>query len=109
MRIIFIMLFGLLFLTSCKQESSKLFESKSSDGQIVVIAQGKRYFSADPWKVDINMTVKEKTRTAEIEIQAGELTDENVKFTWKSENECIISFTQRNGEVVSVPISVHGL
>lgn len=109
MKVVLIMLFGLLFLTGCKQESSKVFESKSSDGQIVVTVQGSRSVVLDPWKVDISMTVKEKTQTASIEVQTSELTDENVEFTWKSENECIVFFTQRDGQKISVPITVQGL
>ncbi|MCP4522245.1 MAG: hypothetical protein GY827_11240 [Cytophagales bacterium] len=109
LKIVFITLIGLLFLTGCKNETSEILTSSSADGQITVTVQGSRMVALDPWKADITMTVKEKTQTASIEVQADELSEKNVKFTWKSKNECIVTFTLRDGQTINVPISVQGL
>ena len=100
---------SVLFLTACKQESSPVFETKSADDKITVNVQGTRSSSLDPWNVAVNMIVNEKTQTASIEVYAEELNDKNVQFSWTSESQCIVTFTQRDGQVVSVPITVEGL
>ncbi len=109
-KIILISLFSLLFLVGCEEQSSKLFETKSSNGKISITVQGNRSSSFDPWKADIKMTIEGKDPVSSfVEVYADELNDKNVDFTWKSENECLITFTQRDGVVVPVPIKVQGL
>lgn len=113
MRIQFILisLFSLLFLVGCETESSELFETKSPNGNISITAQGTTsIIPLEPWRVDIKMTMKDKEPISSfVEVYADSLSNDNVKFTWKSENECIITLIQRDGQKVTVPIKIQGL
>lgn len=110
-QFILISLFSLLFLVGCGSESSEVFETKSPDGKISITAQGTTsVIPLEPWRVDIKMTMEGKEPIESfVEVYADSLSTDNVKFTWKSEHECLITLTQRDGQKVNVPVKVQGL
>lgn len=96
----------LFLLNSCNPEESELITSTSEDGEMIVSVQGNRYSSMDPFKVNITVAVNEKTAEASTEVYADKLDATNVDFNWKSDRVCIVNFTERDGSVNAVPVSI---
>lgn len=100
-------LLSLLFLlNSCTPEESELITSTSEDGEMIVSVQGSRYSSMDPFNVKITVAVNDKTIEASTEVYADKLDATNVDFNWQDNRNCVVNFTQRDGKVNSVPISI---
>lgn len=104
----FLIILSLVFLSSCSGKlDTDVLESTSEDGKMTVSVKGSRKTSVDPFLVTISATGFKKSATTQI--HAGDLTAENVKFDWKNNQTCVITFTQRDGEKVTVPVSNNSL
>ena len=103
----FALLFISIGLMSCSKETSALIESYSTDQEMKIAVQASRQTKLDAWLLEIQLIHKGTTSTVYQEFYADEVTKNNIKFYWKSERSCLIQLTQRDGVVISVPITVH--
>lgn len=93
-----------LSFQSCESEKTKEITSSSSDGKMNISIVGERSSSADPYTVTITCDQFENSVTTEI--YASKLDSTNVKFDWSSNSSCLISITQRDGQVSKIPVQV---
>ncbi len=101
------LLLSLLFLVSaCSSEKSELITSTSEDGKMVISVQGSRYSSMDPYNVKISVAINDKTIDASTEVYADKFDESIVDFNWKDNRNCVVNFTQRDGKITSVPVSI---
>jgi len=93
--------------TSCEKKQSNIITSQSADEKLKISIQAERYTSLDPWLVSIVLYDKDNTiATAKQEIQAEEISERNVNFTWSNTSSCTIKFTQTDGSQIKVPVTV---
>lgn len=103
--------FLMLMLSSCGGvlKSEKIIEV-SEDGRLQIEIEGVRDVGLEPFVVSI--TAKKaglKPMVAKMEIYQDDITRESVKFNWKSDNQCIISISHRDGKIETVPIRFVGV
>lgn len=81
---------------SCGEGGVTYITSKSPNGNTTVTVNASRANSLDPWKINLQVKAYDfKEGSLKFEIYAGDLKqDENVKFDWQDENNCVITFTQ---------------
>ncbi len=94
-------------LMSCEKKQSDIFTSQSPDEKLEISIQAERYTSLDPWTVSIVLYNSESTiATAKQEITAESISPSNVKFNWSNDSSCNIKFTQTDGSIIRVPVTV---
>lgn len=81
-------------------------ETTSSDGRITIKLSGSQPSQFDPWTVNIEASAYGKEYSTFQEVYADELDTSNVTFKWVSEETCKVTFTQRDGTTVTVPITI---
>jgi hypothetical protein len=91
----FIIISALLILYSCKEETSQIV-STSPDKKIEIVVSGKKASPLDPFLVDISITKEGENETISTEIYSKTLDTGNVKFSWKSNSECYLTFIQQD-------------
>ncbi len=99
-KFIYLLIFTLT-LKSCGEGGVTYITSKSPAGNTTVTVNASRAVALEPWKINLQVKAYDfKEGSLKFEIYAGELKqDENVKFEWQDENNCIISFTQSDDVV----------
>lgn len=103
----YIMLVLIMGLFSCTKETIHPIESFSADKQMKVSLTASRANALDSWMLEIELTHGGTTSKVVQEFYADEVSKKNVVFEWKSNKMCLIQLTQRDGVIISVPISVH--
>jgi len=71
-----------------------------------IVLTASRSSSLDPWMVEIELSHAGKSTKVFQEFYAEEVSKNNVSFDWQSNTECIIQMTQRDGEIISIPVQV---
>lgn len=91
----------LITLQACEGGGVTYITDKSPAGHTTITVNASRAVAMEPWKINLQVKAYDfKEGSLKFEIYAGELKqDENVKFDWKDENNCIISFTQSDDVV----------
>ena len=85
--------FGLLILISCGKKS-EVIRSVSPEGTASIEISGEKLW-ADPWNCTIVAEKKGMQRVpAQVEIYRNDLTEEQVKVVWQSEQFASVSFNQ---------------
>lgn len=93
---------------SCTKEAIDPIESFSADQKMKITLSASRANALDSWMLNIELTHGGTTSKVFQEFYADEVSKKNVAFEWKSNSMCLIRLTQRDGVVISVPISVSG-
>lgn len=91
---------------SCKSEESEPLVSMSEDQELVITVKGSRPNAMEPFRADIQASIEEHSFDSFVEVYVDKFDAENVKFVWKDNRHCVIQFTQRDGVVLPVPISI---
>ncbi|HLP51007.1 MAG TPA: hypothetical protein VK154_09010 [Chitinophagales bacterium] len=87
----------MVFISSCNGKTSAALENTSPNGQVHIKLTASRSSALDAFKTE--MTVKAydfKEGKLLFEVMAGDLTNENVKFDWKDDNNCIITIEEQD-------------
>lgn len=87
-------------LSSCNGKTSAALENTSPNGKAVIKITASRSNVFDAFKTE--MTVKAydfKEGKLLMEITADDLNNENVKFRWLDDNNCIITIEERDKHV----------
>jgi len=92
---------------SCTKERIDPIESFSADKQMKISLTASRANALDSWMLEIELTHGGTTSKVVQEFYADEVSKKNVAFEWKSNRKCLIRLTQRDGVIISVPISVN--
>ena len=103
----YILLALIIGLCSCSKETIDPIESFSADKQMKISLTASRANALDSWMLDIELTHAGSTSKVVQEFYADEVSKKNVAFQWKSNSMCLIQLTQRDGVIISVPISVN--
>ena len=89
-----------LILSACGDRSlTASLSSLSPSGKTVINVSGKRQVGLDPFNV--TMEVKSGSNVVgslQFEVAASMLDAGNVKFDWKDDSNCLITFTYSDGE-----------
>ena len=89
----------LLLLNSCNDKKTSLVTNISPNKQVTTKVTANRFSSVDPWKIEIRVKAYDfKEGYLALEIYADDITDQNVKFDWKDDKNCLITIEQRDGE-----------
>ncbi len=89
-------------LVSCNGTTSAAIESKSANGKVSVKISASRSNLLDPFKTEIAVKAYEfKEGKLLMEIMADDLNNENVKFRWLDDNNCLITIEERDKHVRS--------
>lgn len=97
-----VILLSILVLASCNGKTSAALENTSPNGKAVIKITASRSNVFDAFKTE--MTVKAydfKEGKLLMEITADDLNNENVKFRWLDDNNCIITIEERDKHVRS--------
>lgn len=92
---------------SCKQEETKPLTSSSPDGKMVITVRAERASSLDPYTAHINLNHNNEDLEVTTEVYADKIDETNLQFDWKSDKQCVVNFTQRDGAINSVPVGVN--
>lgn len=94
-------------LCACSKQTSAPIETYSSDKEMKIVLSASRSSSLDPWMVEIELSHAGKNTKVFQEFYAEEVSKNNVSFDWQSNTECIIHLTQRDGEVITIPVQIN--
>ncbi len=87
-----------IFLLSSCQSKTVSLKSDSSNQKVHIVVTANRIASMEPWKVDISVAAYDfKPGKLLFELESGDINDKTVKFDWKDDRNCIISFDQPDG------------
>ena len=97
-----------LIALSCSNSNSEVFLSRNSSNTLEVSVSASQAIALDPWLAEISVKNLNtgKIYTFEQEVVIKELSLENLKFKWFSDNKCFVKITQKDGSIKSVPIIV---
>lgn len=95
-------------LISCSNKSSETFKSSNDSKTLEITISANQTVMFDPWKATITVhNLKTGSfNTVEQELVIDGLDESNLKFDWVSDNKCLIRFTEKNGEVRTVPVII---
>jgi len=102
----FIILACTFCLYSCQKEFSMPIETFSSDKELKITLNGSRSNKLDSWLVEIELDHEGVQHTVYQEFYADEISKKNISFEWKTNRACLIHLTQRDGDIITVPITV---
>ena len=92
-------LFVLLLLNSCGHPVSASLSSPSPDGKTTINVNAKKQAALDPFIVTLEVRSGNSVDgSLQFEIAASSIDSSNVKFDWKDPRNCMIYFTQSDGE-----------
>ncbi|MCW5908338.1 MAG: hypothetical protein KIS94_10785 [Chitinophagales bacterium] len=93
-----ILLLFISALTGCGGKTSALLEKEFKEGKVKLTVSGNRSTSVEAWRVDLSVKAYNfKEGKLSFEIYAADLNDETVSFLWEDDNNCKITFIQRDG------------
>ena len=112
-KLIYLITLGsITLLSSCSGPlKTERVTSTNATGTLKIDVFGKRNNSVDAFKAytEVIRLLPEGNDTikgAFTEVYASDLTSENVRFDWSSEERCVISLEHRDGKVNKVPVFV---
>ncbi|MBP6732791.1 MAG: hypothetical protein KA149_12070 [Chitinophagales bacterium] len=102
-RFPFLILLALTFsLAACNGKTEAMLENTSANGKVKVKLTAKRSSALDPFKAEITVKAYDfKEGKLLFEIMAADLNNENVKFNWKDDNNCLITIEESDKHVRS--------
>ena len=108
MRNYTILILLMYLAVSCTNKKSEVFLSTNTSNTLEVSVSASQAVAFDPWLAEISVRNLNtgKTFTVEQEVVIEELTLENLKFKWVSDNKCFVKITQKDGTITSVPIII---
>ena len=87
-------------LFSCSGKKTAEIESTSANGEVKVKIEGKRSVPFDPFKTEITVKAYNfKEGKLLFEITASDLNEQNVKFNWEEETNCVITIEESDKRV----------
>lgn len=87
----------ILLLASC-QSKTVIIKNVSANQKVNTVVTATRAGGIEPWKVDIAVKAYDfKEGHLTFELESGEISEKSVKFDWKDDKNCIISFDQPDG------------
>ncbi len=91
-----------LVLFSCSSKRTAQIESTSANGKVKVKIEGKRSIPFDPFKTEITVKAYNfKEGKLLFEITASDLNEQNVKFNWEDETNCVITIEESDKHIRS--------
>jgi hypothetical protein len=102
-----VVLLMLIGSVSCQKEETKPLTSSNADGSMIITVKAERLGSLEPYTVHIILTHNNEDLEVTTEVYADTIDESNVKFEWKSDKQCIVHLTHRDGIVNSVPVGVN--
>lgn len=92
------MIFG-----SCESKTKQM-KSLSPDGKAEIILHGNKS-SMEPWKLQIELKHDGKsTKMGEVEMYAGEISNENVLFIWNNDRQCTLKLVEQDDVTREIPV-----
>ena len=89
----------IFFLSSCKPQHIN-FSNNYKEGKVIITVDASKISPLDPWAVDLSAKVYGFEKgSLHFEQQAKTLSETTIKFDWKDENTCIISFPDDDGSI----------
>lgn len=93
---------AIFFLTSCNGKTSAALENSSANGKVKIKIAASRSNALDPFKTEIAVKAYDfKEGKLLLEITADDLTQENVKFNWTDDNNCVITIEENDKHIRS--------
>jgi hypothetical protein len=84
-----------VFFSSCTGKTLAFVENTSANGKVKIKISAKRDTSLDPFKTEITVKAYDfKEGKLLLEVIASDLNNENVKFNWTDENDCLITIEE---------------
>jgi len=100
---VYFLLFSVAIMTGCESRTQQL-KSQSPDGKAEIIINGNKD-GMDPWQLSLELIKEGKSTPAgQIQMYAGELTNENVIFTWETNKKCNLKLIEQDGATREFPI-----
>ena len=97
-----LVLTAIISLAACNGKTSAALENTSANGKVKIKISAKREGTLDPFKTEITVKAYDfKEGKLLFEIIADDLNNQNVKFDWKDENNCLISIEENDKHVRS--------
>lgn len=102
-----------LFLSSCEKKYSPVLSSTSPSEKVSLSLHAEMPMMFSPWNCTLGVKgYNAWSDSIFFEIVADEINDKNVKFYWKSNEQCTIAITEKNGEqrifsLEATPTMVH--
>ncbi len=97
--LIFISMVCILLLTACQPKAVVLTNESSNKKVKITVKANREGSSLGPWKVQLDVKAYEfKQGALAFEIESGDISDKTVKFDWKDDHNCLISFDQPDGK-----------
>jgi len=92
----------IITLSSCSGKTSALIENTSANGKVKVKISATRSSALDPFKTEITVKAYDfKEGKLLLEIIAGDLNSENVKFNWTDDSNCVITIEETDKHIRS--------
>jgi len=91
-----IFIFIALIMIACGPKSTEEIVSESPDKGAVIKISGVRTIALDPLRTSIIVNGYGQSDTLMTEIYAQNFTNENVKFNWTANTECIVTIIQQD-------------
>lgn len=89
--------FIVIGFSSCNQKKVSTVVNQSPDKNVIVIINASRPSAVDAWKVVINVKAYSfKEGKLFFEVYDDDLTDQNIKFEWQDNNNCLITVPERD-------------
>jgi hypothetical protein len=96
-QIIFITIAIILFSSSCNSKTAGTIVNQSPDKNVTVTINATRPTAVDAWNVVIKVKAYSfKEGKLAFEVYADDLNDQNVKFDWSDNNNCVITVPVRD-------------
>ncbi len=87
----------ILFLSSCNQKTAGTIVNQSPDKNVTVTINATRPTAVDAWNVVIKVKAYSfKEGKLAFEVYADDLNDQNVKFDWSDNSNCVITVPVRD-------------
>lgn len=99
----FLSLSGILF--SCGSTKTQELVSESADKSSQIKISGNRGTSFDPFQASIIINGFGQSDTLMTEIYATDLNNETVKFDWKDNTTCLLTFIQQDDSKRSMTVT----
>ncbi len=92
----------ILSLTSCNGKTSAALENTSANGKVKIKISATRGNVFDPFKTEIAVKAYNfKEGKLLLEVIAGDLNNDNVKFNWTDSSNCVITIEEADKHIRS--------
>jgi hypothetical protein len=93
------LLWAIFLLTACNEKKTATLTNISPNKKVTTTVTASRTNTVDAWKIIINVNAYTfKDQKLNLELYADDINDQNVKFDWQDNSNCIITFQQREAK-----------